>query len=265
MKLLSKKKLCNNSQKNNKNSSDYDDNDEHLSSKGIALFHKSHQVDSVDVYLDEPIVELPYYRGLLQYLRNMNEHDQLRIWIDTPGGSLDSALALIDGIQNCKGEVITIVTGNAASAGSLIALSSPNLVLGDRARFFIHAASYGVGFSKQSDIETYVESNKSLLREVMKEAYSGFLSEEEMELLFIGKDFYFRGEELEERVITRCEYLESLEDKDTSETSLEPLGDVLTAYQGVDTKEDNKELVEAESISSMMESVLKPSKRVTKK
>lgn len=185
--------------------------------KGIQMFHKSMQVDSVDVYLDEPIVDLPYYRNLIQYLREMTEHDTLRLWIDTPGGDLNSALAIIDAINNTQGEVLAIVTGEAASAGSLIALLSPNLILGDRARFFLHAASYGIGFSKQNDIESYVDNNKTFLREIMKEAYTGFLTPEEMELLFVGKDYYFRGEELRDRIQRRVEFLESTQGAEKEE------------------------------------------------
>jgi len=185
--------------------------------KGIQMFHKSMQVDSVDVYLDEPIVDLPYYRNLIQYLREMTEHDTLRLWIDTPGGDLNSALAIIDAINNTQGEVLAIVTGEAASAGSLIALLSPTLILGDRARFFLHAASYGIGFSKQNDIESYVDNNKTFLREIMKEAYTGFLTPEEMELLFVGKDYYFRGDELRDRIQRRVEFLESTQGAEKEE------------------------------------------------
>ena len=185
--------------------------------KGIQMFHKSMQVDSVDVYLDEPIVDLPYYRSLIQYLREMTEHDTLRLWIDTPGGDLNSALAIIDAINNTQGEVLAIVTGEAASAGSLIALLSPNLILGDRARFFLHAASYGIGFSKQNDIESYVDNNKTFLREIMKEAYTGFLTPEEMELLFVGKDYYFRGDELRDRIQRRVKVLESMQGAEKEE------------------------------------------------
>lgn len=193
------------------------DIDDFKMDRSIQMFHKSMQVDSVDVYLDEHIGDLLYYRGLIQYLHEMDEHDQLRIWLDTPGGDLGSALAIIDAINNSEGNVTTIVTGEAASAGSLIALMSPNLMLGERARFFLHAASYGIGFSKQSDIENYVDNNKTFLREIMQEAYSGFLTDQEMELLFVGKDYYFRGDDLRERLEKRCKYLEQQEDSEGTE------------------------------------------------
>lgn len=203
MKLIKQLPKKHVSLRNNRN-----DMDDFKMDRSIQMFHKSMQVDSVDVYLDEPIGDLLYYRGLIQYLHEMDEHDQLRIWLDTPGGDLGSALAIIDAITNSEGNVTTIVTGEAASAGSLIALMSPNLMLGERARFFLHAASYGIGFSKQSDIENYVDNNKTFLREIMQEAYVGFLTEQEMELLFVGKDYYFRGEQLEARIKSRCDHLD---------------------------------------------------------
>ena len=189
-----------------------------FSPKTLRMFHQSFEVNEVDVYLDEPIGPIPYYRELIHYMHNMQEHDRLNLWIDTPGGNLDTTLALTSAMHSSDGEITVFVTGQASSAGSIIALSAPSLVLGENARFFIHSASYGTGFAKQGDIEAHVEYSKGMLRDIMTKAYKGFLTDAEIELLFIGKDYYFTLDESSERLEKRAAYLK---DKYEKEQALE--------------------------------------------
>lgn len=181
---------------------DEDDIEDMIMSGGLRLFNKPIRVNQVDAYLDEYIMEPSYYRGLLHYIHNMSEFDSLTIWLDTYGGRLDSALSIADAIQNCEGQVTVVVTGNAFSAGSFIALSSPSLVVGDMSRFMLHQGSYVTG-GKQGDIESHVIYSKKLLEKSMRRAYTGFLTEDEIQLMLIGKEFYFDSEEVQERLETR--------------------------------------------------------------
>lgn len=190
---------------NKTSSEDFDD----IFTDSLAMFQKEVVSTEMEVYLDEPIRGLPYYRGLIHYMHCMQAEDSLIIWLDTPGGQLDSALAIIDAMETTEGSVQVIVTGEAASAGSLIALSAPNLVLGAKARFMLHSASYSIGHSKQGDIESRVENSKQLLRSVVEDGYKDFLSPEEIELMFIGKDYYMDSSE----VAIRLEAREEMQDK----------------------------------------------------
>jgi len=196
------------------------DDDEDMNLGGMNSIQMYRQVitaDSVDVYLDEAIGSLPYYRNLIQYLHNMSEQDTIRIWIDGPGGMLDTALAIIEAMQNSAGNVICIVQGQASSAHSLIALAAPSLMLMNNARFFLHAPSYG-STGKTFEIENRVDFHKEFTRKVAMNSYGGFLSQEEFDLMFVGKDYYFDGAELQRRVNARYAYLDSLVESE-SETN----------------------------------------------
>ena len=54
------------------------------------------------------------------YLESQDEADDIYIYINSPGGSVHSALAIYDAIQYVKPDVSTIAFGTAASAASLI-------------------------------------------------------------------------------------------------------------------------------------------------
>jgi ATP-dependent protease ClpP protease subunit len=169
----------------------------------IKMYNKPYTANDVDVYLDEPIRELSYYRNLLHYMRQMEEHDELRLWISSPGGYLSSTLEIVDAMNNSEGKVMCIVTGEAHSGASIIALSAPHLIVGDNATMMCHTASYGIDFSKQGNIESMVEHSKKQIDKIVRKAYKHFLSESEIELMLTGKDYWFDSDEIKERLEKR--------------------------------------------------------------
>jgi ATP-dependent Clp protease protease subunit len=56
----------------------------------------------------------------LLFLYNQNSKEDIRLYINSPGGSVSAALAIYDTIQYVKCDVSTICVGLAASAGALL-------------------------------------------------------------------------------------------------------------------------------------------------
>lgn len=56
----------------------------------------------------------------LLFLYNQNSKEDIRIYINSPGGSVSAALAIYDTMQYVKCDVSTICVGIAASAGALL-------------------------------------------------------------------------------------------------------------------------------------------------
>jgi ATP-dependent Clp protease protease subunit len=56
----------------------------------------------------------------LLFLYNQNPKEDIRLYINSPGGSVNAALAIYDTIQYVKCDVSTICVGLAASAGALL-------------------------------------------------------------------------------------------------------------------------------------------------
>jgi len=59
----------------------------------------------------------------LLYLESENPDAELTLYVDSPGGSVTAGMSVIDTMNFIKCDVRTIVTGQAASMGSLIASS----------------------------------------------------------------------------------------------------------------------------------------------
>ena len=90
----------------------------------------------------------------LLFLESENPEADILMYINSPGGSVTSGLAIYDTMQFIKPDVSTIVMGQAASMGSLLASSGARgkrLIL-PSARHMIHQPSGGAR-GMQSDIE----------------------------------------------------------------------------------------------------------------
>ncbi|HKP95279.1 MAG TPA: ATP-dependent Clp protease proteolytic subunit [Fibrobacteria bacterium] len=55
----------------------------------------------------------------LIYLDTQN-HDDIHFYINSPGGVISSGLAIVDAMQAVKSDVVTIVSGQAASMGAVL-------------------------------------------------------------------------------------------------------------------------------------------------
>ena len=108
------------------------------------------------IFLGEPIDDAVANTLIAQllFLDAENAKEDIKIYVNSPGGSVTSALALYDTIQHVKADVATICLGQAASAAAVLLAAGAK---GKRyalpnARIMIHQVMGGVE-GQQKDIE----------------------------------------------------------------------------------------------------------------
>lgn len=108
------------------------------------------------IFLGEPIDDAVANTLIAQllFLDADNNKEDIKIYVNSPGGSVTSALALYDTIQHVKADVATICLGQAASAAAVLLAAGTK---GKRyalpnARIMIHQVMGGVE-GQQKDIE----------------------------------------------------------------------------------------------------------------
>lgn len=108
------------------------------------------------IFLGEPIDDNVVNTIIAQllFLDTENSTEDIKIYINSPGGSVTSALALYDTIQHVQADVSTIVLGQAASAAAVLLSAGAK---GKRfalpnARIMIHQVMGGVE-GQQKDVE----------------------------------------------------------------------------------------------------------------
>ncbi len=77
------------------------------------------------IFLGEPIDDAVVNTVIAQllFLDAENSKDDIKLYINSPGGSVTSALALYDTIQHVKADISTICIGQAASAAAVLLAS----------------------------------------------------------------------------------------------------------------------------------------------
>ncbi len=108
------------------------------------------------IFLGEPIDDAVANTLIAQllFLDAESNKEDIKLYINSPGGSVTSAMALYDTMQHVKADVSTICIGQAASAAAvLLACGAPGKRLSlPNARVLIHQVMGGVE-GQQKDVE----------------------------------------------------------------------------------------------------------------
>lgn len=160
-----------------------------------------------DVFLDEPIGRPSEYRELNYLLFSAEENDRFNIFINSPGGHLDSALSIIEGLKNTQGYVTGIIQGECHSAASMIMMYCHEIIVLDSAYVMIHTANFGT-VGNTGNVKAHTEFITRQVEKLLDDTYSGFLTESEMEKVKLGVELWFSADEVRERMDRRIAYLE---------------------------------------------------------
>jgi len=198
------------------NLSDDDDEDKELQHIHLPMYESTATSRCIKIYLDENIKQPSYYRNMVHALDNLTEDDMMHISINSYGGQLDSAIAIIGAMQRTDAHVHCSIDGMAASAASLIALASPSLSIAPMASMMIHAATFGT-FGTQSSVVSHASFIDKKVKDIMQEIYKDFLSQKELDEVFMGAEIWLSSDQIFERLEKRSEIQEKRYQKEQRE------------------------------------------------
>lgn len=154
----------------------------------------------------------------LWYLEWKNPGKPILFMINSPGGSVDSGFAIWDTIKLISSPVITLVTGLAASMGSLLSLSasSGKRIATKNSRIMIHQPLIG-GVIKGQATDLEIQAEEMLkTREVIVDIYAESSGKSREEIArAIDRDKWMTAEEalkfnLLDKVITSHKELDEM-------------------------------------------------------
>lgn len=125
--------------------------------------------------------------------------DLIRLWIQSPGGSVSVGNQYIQHMNRCPATIIAVVGMGTASEGTAICLAADDWEVDDMSTFLVHGFSYGA-YGHEAQVYNTATFNKKLNERSLRNTYSGFLTEEEIMEALKGVDLLFDGEELVERL-----------------------------------------------------------------
>lgn len=161
------------------------------------------------IRLSRSITEADDFEDEFQVLACAGPNDTVKIIINSDGGSLATALLLCKAIRECKAHTIAYIGMFCASAATLIALACAEWEVDDNSSFMIHTATYGV-YGKAQEVAAQSKHMDKMISRLMFNAYTGFLTQEEIQGITEGKDMWLEGEELALRLNAFGEYRQAL-------------------------------------------------------
>lgn len=154
----------------------------------------------VEMSFDDDICHPSYYRMELNALDKVTSEDEVRIYITSDGGRLDTGIAVVNRLIKCQAPTTAILEGNCHSCGSIIFLAAQNHEVGISSELLVHAGSGGLGGTPAQQKNRVISYHRQL-RELFETVYNGFLSPLELDqLIDDDKEFIFGTEEIKQRL-----------------------------------------------------------------
>jgi ATP-dependent protease ClpP protease subunit len=151
-------------------------------------FYLSGQIESADNYIQ-----------WFDVIRNAREQDTVKIYINSPGGDLYTALQFLRVMGECEAHLVTSVEGCCMSAATMIFLSGHEYQVTPHSLFMFHNYSGGV-FGKGGEQYDQIQYERAWSEKFMNEVYKDFLTTDEIKSMLDNKDIWMTSEQVLERI-----------------------------------------------------------------
>ena len=161
--------------------------------------------NTYDYKLFGEITEVDDYFDLIDALNYASPDDEFIIRIHSGGGLLGTADVIINAIQNTQARVHGHIESLCGSAATIIFLNCHSYSISPRSEFFVHTASSGT-IGKEHENYASIMFDRKRVHKMVRDAYEGLLTDQEIDNVLKGQDYYFDADELGERLENFTEF-----------------------------------------------------------
>lgn len=169
-----------------------------------------------EFYLSGEILEATEYSEWFDTIRNAGSNDEIRIYINSSGGDLYTALQFLRVFKETQAHVTCSIEGACMSAATMIFLHADSWEVTPHSLIMMHNYSGGM-FGKGGELYDQLQFERAWSEEFMREVYSDFLTSEEITSILQNKDIWMTSTE----VINRLEGLAKLRNQRAQEALAE--------------------------------------------
>ena len=169
-----------------------------IPSKPVATFHEFY----ISGFIEEP----ENYIQMFDTIRHADETDIVKFYINSCGGDLFTAIQFMRVISESNATVIASVEGACMSAATMIFLCADQFEVTPHSIFMFHNYSGGT-IGKGGEMIDQLQHERKWSKSLMKEIYSNFLTEDEIEHMLDNKDYWMDGNEVVERLNKRLAFI----------------------------------------------------------
>jgi ATP-dependent protease ClpP protease subunit len=166
-----------------------------------------------EFYLSGEIEDASEYSEWFDIIRNARLGDVVKIYINSCGGDLYTALQFLRVLSESSAHVITSVEGACMSAATMIFLHGDEFEVTPHSLFMFHNYSAGV-FGKGGEMFDQLQFERAWSENFLREVYHDFLTPDEIKSMLDNKDIWLTSEQVLARidlVLAKVAALEELE------------------------------------------------------
>lgn len=158
-------------------------------------------ITTFNVYIYDEIISSEHYTELFYLLRSFSGKPvQIKLYINSPGGDLDTLAAFLSVLESCDAPSISYVDSRAASAAFILALATDYTVFYDFAMLMAHNMSVSISGKESSSMIRAHEATKNSYKYMLEKYGSKILTKAEIKsILNKGAELWFDAEQCKER------------------------------------------------------------------
>lgn len=166
--------------------------------KAIAHLHEYYLVGEVD--------DPSKYTEWFNQIRHAPPTDIIKIYINSYGGDLWTAIQFIRVIREAKAPVIVSVEGACMSAATIIFLMADSHEISPHSMFMFHNYSGGT-IGKGGEMIDQIKHERKWSQKLLMEIYENFLTSDEIQAILDNKDIWMTAEEVVSRLNKKAKSL----------------------------------------------------------
>lgn len=153
----------------------------------------------LEFYLSGPIQEPEAYISWFDDIRNANASDDVVIYINSPGGSLETAIQFLRVMSDSQAKITCSVEGSCMSAATIILLAADAYEITPHSLFMFHNYSSGM-FGKGGEMYDQAVFERQWSKDFLNDVYKGFLTDAEIAQILDNKDIWMSANQVGERL-----------------------------------------------------------------
>jgi len=157
-----------------------------------------------EFYLSGLITGPEDYIEWFNTIRSASDQDVVKIYINSSGGDLNTALQFMRVLSETQATVVCSVEGSCMSAATMIFLCADVFEVTPHSLFMFHNYSGGI-FGKGGEIYDQAVFEREWSKQFLQYIYKDFLTSKEIDSLLENKDLWLHSEEVSNRVEALCE------------------------------------------------------------
>ena len=152
-----------------------------------------------EFYLSGDVESSEEYIEWFDIIRSASQNDVIKIYINSPGGDLFTAIQFLRVLTDTEASVIISVEGACMSAATLIFMCGHQYEISPHSMFMFHNYSSGV-VGKGGEMYDRLQHERSWSEKLFRDVYADFLTDREIKQILENKDLWMDGDEVIKRL-----------------------------------------------------------------